>query len=286
VAGGDRALEDQPVTALAPAPGESVWAIASKRHVWRSDGEGWRDVARVAEEDLALRCILPLDDRVFLGTSGAHLLELRDGDLKMVGAFDEVEGRDGWYTPWGGPPDTRSLTAASNGTIYANVHVGGIVRSNNDHWEPTIDVDADVHQVLVHPQHAATVLAACAYGLAISQDAGETWSIDAEGLHGRYCRAVALAGDTVLVTASTGPFTDRAAVYRRPLGENGPFERCTTGLPEWFPSNVDTHCLAADGAHVALGTDAGDVYRSDDAGRTWERIPTGLPPVRAVLLTD
>jgi hypothetical protein len=94
---------------------------------------------------------------------------------------------------------------------------------------------------------------------------------------------VAVAGDDVLVSASTGPFTERAAVYRRPL-DDGAFERCIEGLPEWFPSNVDSGCLAASGAEVVLGTDEGEVYRSNDAGRTWERTATLLPAIRAVLV--
>ena len=36
-------------------------------------------------------------------------------------------------------------------------------------------------------------------------------------LHATYSRAVAFAGDFVLLTASTGPRTDRGAVYRRPI---------------------------------------------------------------------
>jgi hypothetical protein len=93
-----------------------------------------------------------------------------------------------------------------------------------------------------------------------------------------------VAGDQVLVSASTGPFTDRAAVYRRPLDADGPFERCIDGLPEWFRSNVDSHCLVADGATAALGTGEGEVFRSEDAGASWERMATDLPPVRALLL--
>ncbi|HEX2031316.1 MAG TPA: hypothetical protein VHL78_07960, partial [Actinomycetota bacterium] len=189
-----------------------------------------------------------------------------------------------WHTPWRGPPDTRSLSAGPDGTLYANVHVGGILRSQDgESWTPTIDIDADVHQVLAHPDRPDTVLAACAWGLAVSRDRGATWSIEYDGLHGRYCRAVAVAGDAVLVSASTGPFTDRAAVYRRALDADRPFERCSDGLPEWFPANIDSHCLAASGDTVAFGTGDGRVFRSDDRGRIWEEAASGLPPVRAVV---
>jgi hypothetical protein len=93
---------------------------------------------------------------------------------------------------------------------------------------------------------------------------------------------VALAGDTVLLSASAGHHGRRAAVYRRPLDRRIPFERCRAGLPEWFPDNVDTGCLAADGRHAAIGTEDGCVFCSADAGERWSLRAKGLAPVRAV----
>src|SRR5207247_1570407 len=135
--------------------------------------------------------------------------------------------------------------------LLANVHVGGVVRSTDGGaaWSPTIDIDADVHQVLAGP--GATVVAAAAVGLCVSDDDGATWSVVDEGLHATYCRAVAIAGDTVVVSASTGHQGRQSALYRRPIaGPQRPFERCRDGLPEWFSDNVDTFCVAADGATV------------------------------------
>jgi hypothetical protein len=271
--------------------GWGLWALVGGRTLWRAvDKPGVRTVrdrwVQVTEaEGPAGRCLLGSEDGLFIGTAEAGLLHLEDGTLHRVAGFDRAPGRDAWYTPWGGPPDTRSLSQGADGTLYANVHVGGILRSTDgEAWEPTIDVDADAHQVLAHPETPGVVLAACAPGLAISRDRGATWAIHSEGLHGHYCRAVAVAGEDVLVTASTGPFTDHAAVYRRALDDEGPFERCSEGLPEWFPSNIDTHCLVAQGSTGALGTDGGQVYRSEDGGRTWAPAATGLGSVRCLLL--
>jgi hypothetical protein len=263
--------------------GRSLWrqvdAQALGRHV---DGR-WVQVAEV--EDPPGRCLLATEDGLYVGTAEAHLLHLEDGFLQRMKGFDDAPGRDTWYTPWGGPPDTRTMSQGPDGTLYANVHVGGILRSpDGERWAPTIDVDADVHDVLAHPEEAEVVLAACAPGLGISHDRGDTWSIHHDGLHGRYCRAVAVAGEDVLVSASTGPFTDRAALYRRPLDGEGPFEKVVEGLPEWFPSNIDSLCLAAEGATAVFGTSEGEVYRSGDGGRTWERTATGLAEVRGILL--
>jgi hypothetical protein len=101
-------------------------------------------------------------------------------------------------------------------------------------------------------------------------------------MHAGYCRAVALAGDTVVVSCSTGPGGGRAGLYRRPLDvpAGAPFERCRDGLPEWFQGNVDTACVDAAGSTVAFGTGTGEVYASGDAGATWERVAAGLPAER------
>lgn len=274
-------LLDGPVTSVAAAAG-GPWAVVSQERVWRTEGQGWRPVAELAE--LRARCVLPLGQEALVGTSEARLFRTTGGSLEPVAAFDEAPGRDRWYTPWGGPPDTRSLARGTDGAVYANVHVGGILRASNGRWEPTIDIDADVHQVIAHPDDPAVVLAATARGLARSEDRGRTWRFEAGGLHGPYCRAVAVAGDTVLVTASTGPFTDRAGVYRAPFEGPPRFERCRAGLPEWFGSNIDSHCLSASGPVAAFGTEEGSVFRSNDEGRTWEMIEEDLPPVQAVVV--
>jgi hypothetical protein len=257
-----------------------IWAVSGDHEVlWSDDGVRWEPVASVP--DFALRCLLPAGDEALTGTAEAHLYRVRPDGADRIDTFETVAGREGWYTPWGGPPDTRSLAAAGDGTVYANVHVGGIPKTTDGGrtWEPTIDVDADVHQVITHDD---LVLAACAPGLAVSSDGGATWRIDAEGLHGRYCRAVAVAGDTLLVSASTGPFTEQAAVYRRPLRSDGAFEKCAGGLPDWFGSNIDSHRLAAEGATVALGSDDGDVWLSRDQGSTWDLAAKGLAGISCV----
>ena len=260
------------------------WAVVSGAEVWRTDGENdWALMASM--ETFRANCLLPTPNGLFVGTSESHLFSLRDGKLRQVDSFEETEGRETWHTPWGGPPDVRSMSADPNGVLYANVHVGRVLKSRDGgkSWEPTIEVNADVHHVLFDAG-SNQLLAATARGLAVSADEGETWRFDVDGLHGRYLRSVAVAGETVLVTASTGPFTERAAVYRRPVGGDGTFERCASGLPEWFASNIDTYWLAASDSLAALGTSAGDVFVSTDEGRTWSASADGLPPIRCVAI--
>jgi len=282
----DPSFGPREVSALAVRDG-GVWAVAERRVIARRDPEGaWVDVTRSDEFDLA--CLAPTSHGVFAGTDEAHLLRLvgDDGPLAPVEAFGTVEGRDTWFTPWGGPPAVRSIAQDLAGRLHANVHVGGIPRSVDAgaSWEPTIDIDADVHQVVAHPTEPDVVLAAGAVGLAVSVDGGSSWRIEREGLHATYARAVAVAGDRILLSVSNGPRGGRGAVYRTALEPGSTFERCTEGLPEWFDGNIDSGWLDARGSEVAFGTADGEVFVSDDAGGRWTRAATDLPSIRALRL--
>lgn len=276
-------LGDASVVALA-AESARLWALGADGAILQSEDGRWE---RQAERTGPLgRCLLATEEGLLVGTAEARLFRLRRDVLEPVDAFDHVSGRKDWYTPWGGPPDTRSMALDASGRVYANVHVGGIVRSTSGgSWEPTIDIDRDVHQVVSHPEKSGRVFAATAYGLVDSADGGDTWDISDDGLHGAYSRAVAVAGDVLLLTASTGPFSKQAAIYRRPVDGAGPFQRCTSGLPEWFGANLDTYCLAALDHRVAVGTVEGEVWVSEDEGQSWERSAEGLGKISAVLFT-
>lgn len=258
------------------------WVVLDGREVHDRAGAAPAALVMPPDGDRVLCVAGRPDGTAWAGTAGAHIF--RAGrSVSRVESFDSVDGRNDWYTPWGGPPDVRSMAVSSDGTALANVHVGGIVRSTDDgaSWHSTIDIHADVHQVLAVPGGRA--LAACAVGLATSDDDGATWSVHDDGLHATYARSVALAGDTVLLGVSAGPGGGGAAVYRRPLGEEVPFERCRFGLPDDLGGNIDTAWLvgAPDGT-AAFVTAAGDVFDSDDEGVTWERAAAGLAGVRAL----
>jgi photosystem II stability/assembly factor-like uncharacterized protein len=277
-------LAGRRVLALA-REGEWAWAIVDGRELWRSaDGLRWSMAAAAPRRSAT--CLAATPAGLLVGTARAHLLRLEQDRLVRVPSFDDAEGRDAWYTPWGAPADVRSIDAGGDGAIYVNVHVGGVLRSTDggEAWAPTLDIEQDVHQVLAPRSRPGLVLAAAAAGFGVSHDGGDTWRWDNEGLHAHYCRAVALGDSAVLVSASAGHHGRRAAVYRRPLPEGGRFERCRAGLPEWFSDNVDTGCLAALGRTVVIGSEDGCVFLSSDGGERWQEVAKGLAPVRAVAL--
>jgi hypothetical protein len=276
-------LDGREVTALA-ADAEGWWALADGRDVVRFRDGAVETVASVEEE--VGRCLLPVADVVLVGTANARLALVRSGAVEMVASFDDAKGRESWYTPWGGPPDTRSLSTGADGALFANVHVGGILRADSPEgsWEPTIDVDADVHQVLADPHAAGHAVAATALGLAESLDAGRTWRFTTDGLHASYARAVALDGDALFMSASTGPRGGRAALYQRVAGEDT-FHKAADGLPEWFDRNIDSHHLAAEAGLVVFGGD-GQLFVSEDGGASWHDGGTAYPEITCVAIAS
>jgi hypothetical protein len=263
-----------------------VWAVADGQRVWHDPGRGeWSPVVDV--EGVQAHCLLATGARILIGGSEASLLGLTNAGVARVTAFDEAPGRNTWYTPWGGPPDIRSMATDADGTLYINVHVGGVVRSTDGGvtWIDTMDIDADAHQVIADPGRPGHAFAATARGLASTTSIADDWDFSSDGLHGSYCRAVAVTADHVFVSASLGPGGRQAALYRR-TRSGGRFERCTFGLPEWFSTNLDTFCLAAGGGIVVTGDAAGTVYVSADGGATWDTAETGLPDVRCLAIVS
>jgi hypothetical protein len=276
----DERLGERDVRAVA-VDGDETWVVLEDRSIaFREASGAWTEVA--ASHGPAPTCLLSSTEGLLVGTEEAHLFRLHRGALVPVDAFESVAGRDAWYTPWGGPAAVRSMAQDRAGRLHVNVHVGGVPRSPDAgaSWHPTIDIDTDVHQVLAHPTKPDVILASCALGLAQSDDGGESWLIRHEGLHATYSRAVAVAGDRVLVTASLGPRGGRSALYRSSLEPAAPFERVAGGLPDWFDRNIDTGWLAAEVGTIAFATAEGAVYGSRDTGGTWELLAEGLPTVR------
>jgi hypothetical protein len=276
------ALAGRSITAVA-IDGDVAWALVDGAALWQERNGAWARCAAIAGPSAT--SLAPAAGAVWIGTDQAHLFRFRDGGLHGVESFERVDGRDAWYTPWGEPPQARSMAVARDGSVYVNVHVGGVVRSNDDGktWAPTLDIENDVHQVVAHPVRAEVVLVAAAAGFGVSRDAGRSWEFVTAGLHAHYLRAVAVAGDDVVISASAGPHGRRAALYRKPL-DGGRFARCREGLPTWFDDNVDTACLAADGARVVCGTQDGRIFRSLDGGGRWELALKDLPAITGVAL--
>ncbi|HEX4229479.1 MAG TPA: hypothetical protein VHZ07_12480 [Bryobacteraceae bacterium] len=287
-------IANQSVRGLASDGRGGALAIVGRHSLRRREPGG--EWATVATSEFELSCCMAVKDAIYVGTDDARMLRLSHGGvLDPIDGFDSVEGRDTWFAGSAivngqrlGPPlGVRSVAANSNGTmLFANVHVGGIPRSMDGGrtWQPTIDINSDVHEVRAHPVDPDIVAAASAIGLCMSHDAGATWTIEREGLHSPYCSAVAFSGDDILVSASTDHFATQGRIYRRPIRSDGDIVAVEGGMPEWIEGISDTGCIAANGSSIAVADKAGNLYGSDDFGRAWSCRSTRLPTPSGVLI--
>ncbi len=282
----ERELVNQSVRGLVGDGRRGVLAIVDGHSLYRRSSDGEWTV--LAKSEFPFSCCVPIGNVVFVGTDDANILRVDpDGTQRRLSGFDAVAGRDKWYAGsaivdgkrMGPPLGIRSMTATSDGAVlFANVHVGGIPRSIDagSTWQPTIDIDTDVHQVCAHPTRPDLVVAAAAVGLCISRDAGATWTIEQRGLHAHHCSAVAFGRNDIFVSASVDPFAPQGAVYRRPIESNGPFERLGGGMPEWINGKADTNCIASRNSTIAVVDWSGHLYVSHDDGASWSCLCDGL----------
>ncbi len=288
-------IANQPVRGLAPDGRGGALAIVGRHSLRRRAPSG--EWATVATSEFELSCCMTVRDTIYVGTDDARMLRLSHGGgvLDPIDGFDNIAGRDAWFAGSAivngqrlGPPlGIRSVAANSNGSIlFANVHVGGIPRSTDGGrtWQPTIDINSDVHEVRAHQANPDIVVAAAAVGLCISRDSGATWIIEREGLHAPHCSAVAFSGDDIIFSASTDPFAAEGRIYRRPVKPDGSLVAVEGGMPAWIEGIADTGCIAANGSSIAVADRAGNLYGSDNFGRAWSCRSTRLPTPSGVLI--
>ena len=226
------------------------------------------ECVRILSED-------PLE--LLVGTEDARLYRWADGRCDRVESFDALACRNRWHTPWGGPPSVRSL-AGADGWVYADIHVGSIMRSGDggQTWEPvTPSLHEDVHQVNACPAAPERVYANTAAGPFVSDDRGMSWAHRAADLGDRYGRAIAAAPaepDLVLATGSDGPHGDNVhGQLWRSEDAGRTWAHVAEGFPASTPKNINTHHVAflADGAACALAGRA--VHVGTDRARRWRR---------------
>ncbi|MGO9965426.1 MAG: hypothetical protein ACLPUG_18640 [Acidimicrobiales bacterium] len=252
---------------LLPTAELQVWSVLDGERIVALERFDVTPLVRLPAATAQSLAVSPAGSLV-VGLEGGHLLTVSaEGEVKQLGSFDTVAGRDQWHNPAGESPDLRSIAVSAADVWFAGVHVGGLWRSRDrgESWQGVIAPEADVHEVVTGEGECVAVAAAVGFGW--SEDGGDSWQWTTDGLRAGYSRAVALDGDAAFVTASTGPDTADGRLYRCRLGDA--FEPCSGGLPESFPFNLDSGSVTASDGRVALGTRNGLVFRSGDKGSTW-----------------
>ncbi|MGH8929327.1 MAG: WD40/YVTN/BNR-like repeat-containing protein [Egibacteraceae bacterium] len=172
-----------------------VALVVDHRDLWELAGGCWR---RVATADRLVHSLLYIDDQALLvaGADGG-LGTLRNHEVRWNAQIGDLAARGQWRTPWGGPPDIHTLTRAGNGSIYACVHAGWMIRSDDEgaSWRQLRGgLAPDVHDVEPHLLEPTTLVVATAEGAYVSEDGGAHFARRWPGSALRYLRACAVFG--------------------------------------------------------------------------------------------
>jgi hypothetical protein len=200
----------------------------------------------------------------------------------------DVAGRDG--VVWAGTEPSALWRSDDGGESFTLVR-GLWDHPDRPHWEPGGGGQA-LHTILPHPDDPARVaVAMSAGGVYRTEDGGETWRVGNHGMHAAYQPdPTPEYGYCVHKVARDAVVPDRlyaqhhGGVYRSDKGE--PWVAIDAGLPADFGFPIVAHPRAGDTAYVFPLTSDEDrtppgktaaVYRTRDAGASWECCDTGLP---------
>lgn len=268
-------LEDGEVQAI--AEGRSIGLAALEEgNVAVLSQNGRRSLATGIEEPI--ECLLILDEdplRFLVGVEAPHVYAVAEDGTERQDSFDALECRGDWYTPWGGPASVRSMARTRDGWVYADIHVGSIMRSpdRGRSWEPvTPDLHQDVHQVATSPLQDDRVYANTAHAVFLSDDRGESWQHRSDGFPYYYGRAIAVhpeEPDCLLASVSTGPHGDAQGQLFRTDNAGRDWSHVTDGFPDTTAGNIDTFHIGFTPNGSAWSVADNVLYGSRDRGRTW-----------------
>ncbi|MEM9556663.1 MAG: hypothetical protein AAGC60_20555 [Acidobacteriota bacterium] len=254
------------VTVGSPADGNEILAAAEDGIHLSGDGGGtWR------RAPIGFDGFVPIE--VVRGAGGTLLavLDSTTGNLQTVATSDDDGATwTGRGTPFGVRPqidDPQPGAAPGVLRVVSNTDDGtsGVFRSDDGGVSWTTELAADRNVILAltaSPADPERLWAAGSAGVARKADVDSSWQ--------------ALGGSPPLVTIAAGA---NDSLYG--LGFDDSIWVSTNGGTTWRSSPVDALVFdlavsAADGELAALIVGDGHLLVTDDAGRTWNRLPTDL----------
>jgi hypothetical protein len=306
----------RPETVYCGTFGQGLWRSRDAGSTWEQVGPGIgsSEVMAIAVSTLER---VDGEGVVWAGTEPSALYRSEDGGQSWVErpALKYLPSAPTWSfppRPW--THHVRWIQPDPNvaDRIFVGIELGGVMRSvdGGQTWEDRKPgSQPDSHTLRAHRLAPGRVYEAAGGGYAESEDGGVTWHGEDAGLSWHYLWGLAVDPadpDTTVASVSPGPRqahdatvpTQRnavsspsrggapwagygyqgpeAAIYRR--AGHGPWQEVRNGLPE--PRGTLAYVLATHDAepHVFYGIPhGGEIYRSADAGASWEHLPIDWP---------
>ena len=304
--------------AVDPHRPQRVYCGAFDAGLWVSDDTGvsWQSlVGALPHQAVMAVAVSPLEEQngagvVWAGTEPSALFRSEDGGRtwQEKTGLQELPSKPTWSfppRPWTHHVRWIEPDATVAGRLFVGIELGGVMRSldGGETWEDRKPRSQhDCHTLRTHPLAPGTIYEAAGGGFAESHDGGATWQRDDMGAleARRHHYLWGLAVDpgnsaTVILSGSPGPMAahnDRsaeAALYRRTHGDA--WQPLHDGLPD--PQGTRAYVLVTHWAEprVFYAATRRDLYRSADAGLSWEKLsvtwPDGAPftTVNALVVT-
>ncbi len=237
---------------------------------------------------------------VFAGTEPSSLYRSRDGGetWENMPALREIPSAPTWSfppRPWTSHVRWISPHWDDPNVIFAGIELGGVMRSTDGGrtWEDRKPGSYhDSHAVLTHPTALDRVYEAAGGGVAVSHDAGVSWSEVDDGMDRHYVWGLAIDPadpDLWYVSATHSAryaHGDResaeAHIYRRRGSE--PWQALGGGLPNPLPVMPYALLVPRDRpGEIYAGFRDGQIWHSGDQGENWARLDVTLNGLLALV---
>lgn len=275
-----------------PRPGGPVWCGTEDDGLFRSDdgGRSWRTAGLSGEHVTAVSVSPSRPDRVWAGGEPSAVWRSDDTGRnwrRCAGLLDLPSSSEWSFPP---KPDTHHVRwiachPEDPDRAWFAIEAGALVSTSDAGrtWEDRVAGGPyDTHELAIHPAEPHHLRVAAGDGYFESADGGRSWTSPETGLEVTYLRSIAVAPEdasVAVVSASSGPRSAYVAghadgrLYRR--AGSGAWVRVGTSR-EGAPATIAPLLVADRAGASLLAADEHGVYRSRDAGRSWERL-TALP---------
>jgi photosystem II stability/assembly factor-like uncharacterized protein len=289
--------------ALDPRDPDRVYVGTLDRGVYASDDGGvtWRtDEDGLDDRRVLSVAVSPSHQEagtsvVYAGTEPSNLYRSVDGGHRWqrLPALRDVPSQPRWSyppRPWTHHVRTIALHPTDPDWLAVGIELGGVIRSR-DGGATWIDhnphAHSDAHQLLTHPLAPDRVYEAAGQGVARSADRGDTWTTLEDGLDRHYAWTQALDPadpDLWYVAVSRSPSAahgngDGQAHLWRSRGDGWAAVDTWGDSPELRRMPYALTTLPAQPNRLLVGLRGGTLLLTDDAGKSWSRLPSKLPDV-------